>query len=160
MRFWWVNQNRTFRHEVDGGYLWSPKRKANGRINPFYEAMREVAPGDLVFSFADRRIAALGVVSSHAYESPKPVEFGRTGFYWDRIGWRVDVRFTLLPGTFRPADWIDRLRPLQLATLIGPEVETLARAGAGTLPSSSILPERVSPFGRNIFETSCEATPH
>jgi hypothetical protein len=25
MRYWWVNQNQTFRHEVDGGYLWSPK---------------------------------------------------------------------------------------------------------------------------------------
>lgn len=60
MRFWWVNQNQTFRHEVDGGYLWSPKRKANGGINPFYESMREVAPGDLVFSFAERRCRVHG----------------------------------------------------------------------------------------------------
>src|ERR1035441_129479 len=25
MRYWWVNQNQTFRQEQDGGYLWSPK---------------------------------------------------------------------------------------------------------------------------------------
>ena len=31
MRYWWVNQNQTYRHEVSGGYLWSPKRKKNGR---------------------------------------------------------------------------------------------------------------------------------
>jgi len=43
MRYWWVNQNQTYRHEVAGGYLWSPKRKSNGGINPFYESMREVA---------------------------------------------------------------------------------------------------------------------
>jgi len=30
MRYWWVNQNQTFRHEFEGGYLWSPKRNANG----------------------------------------------------------------------------------------------------------------------------------
>jgi hypothetical protein len=30
MRYWWVNQNQTFRHELAGGYLWSPKRNANG----------------------------------------------------------------------------------------------------------------------------------
>lgn len=57
MRYWWVNQNRTFRQEVDGGYLWSPKRNKNGHRNPFYEFMREVSPGDIVFSFCDTRIA-------------------------------------------------------------------------------------------------------
>ena len=30
MRYWWVNQNQTFRQELAGGYLWSPKRNANG----------------------------------------------------------------------------------------------------------------------------------
>jgi putative restriction endonuclease len=38
MRYWWVNQNQTYRHEVQGGYLWSPKRNANGARNPFYES--------------------------------------------------------------------------------------------------------------------------
>lgn len=61
MRYWWVNQNQTYRHELGGSYLWSPKRNANGARNPFYESMREVAPGDLVFSFVDTRIAAIGV---------------------------------------------------------------------------------------------------
>jgi hypothetical protein len=55
MRYWWVNQNQTFRHELGGGYLWSPKRKANGHRNPFYETMREVAPGNLVLSSNCRR---------------------------------------------------------------------------------------------------------
>ena len=30
MRYWWVNQSQTFRQEIDGGYLWSPKRNENG----------------------------------------------------------------------------------------------------------------------------------
>jgi hypothetical protein len=38
-----------YRHEVPGRYLWSPKRKANGQANAFYDFMREVAPGDVVF---------------------------------------------------------------------------------------------------------------
>ena len=41
MRYWWVNQNQTYNHEVRGGYVWSPKRKSNGARNPFYEFMRE-----------------------------------------------------------------------------------------------------------------------
>ena len=91
MRYWWVNQNQTYQHEVPGGYLWSPKRKANGYRNPFYEFMREVAPGDLVFSFCDTKIRAVGIARSYAYEAPKPEEFGSAGRNWEAIGWRVDV---------------------------------------------------------------------
>ena len=36
--------------------------------------MREVAPGDIVFSFCDTRITALGIVSGYCRESPKPEE--------------------------------------------------------------------------------------
>ena len=156
MRYWWVNQNQTFRHEFDGGYLWSPKRNANGGRNPFHEAMREAAPGDLVFSFADTRIRAFGIVTSNAYENPKPGEFGSVGRNWERVGWRVDVAWQLVPTVVRPAEWMELLGPLlpskyaplqadgrglqgvymtelpqpfalQLAHLVGSEVEAIAR---------------------------------
>ena len=111
MRYWWVNQNQTFRHEIEGGYLWSPKRNKNGHRNPFYEFMREVAPGDIVFSFCDTRIAALGIVSGYCRESPKPEEFGTAGTNWSQIGWRVGVRWQRLSNSIRPKDHIARLRP-------------------------------------------------
>jgi putative restriction endonuclease len=110
MRYWWVNQNQTFRQEIAGGYLWSPKRNKNGRRNPFYEFMREVAPGDIVFSFSDTRIAALGIVSGYCRESPKPEEFGTAGMNWSGIGWRVGVRWQRLTNAIRPKDHIARLR--------------------------------------------------
>ena len=112
MRYWWVNQNRTYRHEVEGGYLWSPKRNANGARNPFYESMREVAPGDVIFSFMDTRILAIGIAQSNAWESPKPSEFGAAGQNWENVGWRVKVAFTPLTNRIRPKDHIDLLRPL------------------------------------------------
>src|SRR4051812_21583017 len=112
MRYWWVNQNQTYRHEVQGGYLWSPKRNANGARNPFYESMREVAPGDLIFSFMDTRILAVGVAESYCWESPKPQEFGSSGQNWEDVGWRVKVRFTVLDNKIRPKDHIELLRPL------------------------------------------------
>jgi putative restriction endonuclease len=111
MRFWWVNQNQTFRHEVPGGYLWSPKRSKNSRSNPFYEFMKEVSPGDVVFSFADTRIPAIGIALSNAYEAPKPKEFGQVGAYWDLVGWRINMRFTMFRQSIRPVDYIERLRP-------------------------------------------------
>ena len=110
MRYWWVNQNQTFRQEHAGGYLWSPKRNANGARNPFYETMREVSPGDVIFSFNNTRVAAIGVAKSYCWESPKPQEFGTTGQYWENIGWRISVGFTPLLHQVRPKDHMDVLR--------------------------------------------------
>ena len=93
-RHWWVNQNQTFRQEIDGGYQWSPKRKANNHRNAFYEFMREVAPGDIVFSFKDTLIQAVGVAADFCFEAPKPTEFGATGSNWNRVGWKVPVHWT------------------------------------------------------------------
>lgn len=126
MRYWWVNQNQTYRHEIPGGYLWSPKRNRNNARNPFYDFMREVAPGDVVFSFSDTFIKAIGIAVSHAYEAPKPLEFGQTGAYWDNIGWRVDVRFAELRGPIKPADHMAQLSP-KLPTRYAP----LQENGAG-----------------------------
>jgi len=112
MRYWWVNQNQTYRHEIQGGYLWSPKRNANGARNPFYESMREVAPGDLIFSFMDTRILAVGIAQSYCWESPKPLEFGNAGQNWENIGWKVKVNFRELSNKVRPKDHIGILRPL------------------------------------------------
>jgi putative restriction endonuclease len=112
MRSWWVNQNQTYRHEFRGEYLWSPKRNANGARNPFYESMREVAPGDPIFSFVDTRIVAIAVAQSYCWESPKPQEFGTAGQNWENIGWRVAVRFFELNNKVRPKDHMSILRPL------------------------------------------------
>jgi putative restriction endonuclease len=110
VRYWWVNQNETFREEIEGGYLWSPKRKTNDHRNPFYEFMREVSPGDVVFSFRDTRIAFLGIVTGYCHESPKPEEFRNKGANWSAIGWRVNVQWQRLAHPIRPKDHINRLR--------------------------------------------------
>jgi hypothetical protein len=112
MRYWWVNQNQTYRHEFQGGYLWSPKRNANGARNPFYESMREVAPGDLILSFVDTRIVAVGIAQSYCWESPKLQEFGTAGQNWENIGWKVTVKFTELENKVLPKDHMGVLRPL------------------------------------------------
>lgn len=112
MRYWWVNQNQTYRAEVGGGYVWSPKRNRNGARNQFYENMREVAPGDLIFSFSDTRIPAIGLARSYCYPAPRPEEFGHVGQNWDEAGWRVDVDYVELSTPISPKAHIEAIRPL------------------------------------------------
>ena len=110
MRYWWVNQNQTYRAEVRGSFMWSPKQNANGARNQFYENMREVSPGDVVFSFCDTRIKAIGVVTGRSQTGPKP-DFGSAGSNWSEEGWFVPVDYCGLDNQIRPKDHIEILRP-------------------------------------------------
>src|SRR3954468_3771370 len=101
MRFWWVNHKQTFRHEFEGGYIWSPKRKRDGSGNRYYDFLREVSPGDLIFSYASG-IRGVGPAVSYCYTCPKPEEFGHIGDVWEMLGWRVDVEFEPLPRILQP----------------------------------------------------------
>ena len=110
MRYWWVNQNQTFKHELRGSFMWSPKRNANGARNQFYENMREVSPGDVVFSFCDTRIKALGIATGGSQTGPKP-DFGTAGLNWSQEGWFVPVDYCVLDNQIRPKDHAAILRP-------------------------------------------------
>lgn len=111
MRYWWVNQNATFKHETTGGYLWSPKRTKTSR-NQFYDNMLEVKPGDIIFSFADTYIKAIGVATSGGYAAEKPKVFGSAGQNWPDDGWKVDVEFSLVQKPIRPKDHMHLIEPL------------------------------------------------
>src|SRR5207247_10523594 len=112
MKTWWVNQNKTFRQEFGGGYLWSPMKKRDGSRNQFYENMMIVRPGDLVFSYAGGQVCAWGVALSSAYNAPKPKEFGGAGGAWDADGYKVDVEFRRLARPLSPKAHMELLAPL------------------------------------------------
>ena len=84
--------------------------KADGTRNQFYENMREVSPGDVVFSFCDTRIKAIGIVSGGAQTGPKP-DFGAAGSNWSLEGWFVPVDYCSVNNQIRPKDHIAILRP-------------------------------------------------
>ena len=116
MAYWWVNHKQTRDHEVQGGYLWSPMRNADGRRNQTYENMRLVKPGDVVFSYAFGRIEFIGQVVEAATPSPKPTEFGNVGDYWSDEGWLVSVYFAPAPKPLKPKDRIEVIASMLPAT--------------------------------------------
>src|SRR3954464_1342267 len=124
MRFWWVNQKQTWRHEIGGGYLWSPKRRSDQSRNRFYDNMKEVAPGDRVYCYWNTAIRAYGTLRSFGYDAPKPDEFGSAGRNWSEIGYRADVDYLTLATPLKPRDeWLsiqpllpEKYSPLRSAT--------------------------------------------
>jgi putative restriction endonuclease len=112
VNYWWVSQNKTFDHEVGGGYLWSPITNNAGQRNAAYDHMTEIRAGDVVFSFAGMEIRAVGVALGSAYEAEKPTVFGAAGETWSATGWRVPVEFTPMDSPIRPSQHMEVLEPL------------------------------------------------
>lgn len=110
MRYWWVNQNKTYEEETRGNFMWSPKANKGDRRNPFYDTMTQVSPGDIVFSSFGTRIRSIGVVTGAAQTAPQP-DFRSAGLNWSKVGWFVPVYYCAIQGPIRPQDHIEDLRP-------------------------------------------------
>jgi hypothetical protein len=111
VNYWWVNHKQTAKQELVGGYLWAPTAKVDGRPSRFYDALKVARPGDMVFSFANSRIGAVGEVTGLYVDADKPAELERAGESWARAGWRLPVKFTMLSQPLHPASNMEKLRP-------------------------------------------------
>jgi hypothetical protein len=94
MRYWWVNQNQIYRHEVEGGYLWSPKRNATGPVTWSSRSWTHVSAQS----------------ASHSGIAGKALNRQNSGLQ-AKTG-RTSVAFTRLDNQVRPKDHIDILRSL------------------------------------------------
>jgi len=111
-RYWWVNHKLTARHEIDGGYLWWPKKHARRARNVSHDNLTQAAPGDVVFSHADGRIGAVGVVVDRVRTAVIPVESGKKGDEGrSEAGWLLPVRFETLIRPLAPREHMAQLAP-------------------------------------------------
>ena len=111
-RHWWVNHKQTSK-QSQGGYLWSPKKNKNGARNISCDNMTRAVPGDVVFSYADGKIGAVGFVIDRVRTSPAPVEFGRAAEQSRTdAGWLLPVRFEVLSRPLKPKDHMKVIAPV------------------------------------------------
>jgi hypothetical protein len=143
MRYWWVNQNKTYRLEIDGGYLWAPQ---SGVWH--HESLRHLQPGDLVFSFKDTYISAIGVIQKKAEPMVKP-DFGSHGENWADLGWCVATEYVELENPFKPSELMNLIDPLL------PEKYSPLQPGSGK-GNQIYLTEIPARLGDLLFQLSKE----
>lgn len=74
-----------------------------------YDLMCSVQPGDLVFSYFNSAIRAVGVVMNEARSYARP-DFGLANRFWESDGWLIDVQFQLLDNCFDPKSLLHEYR--------------------------------------------------
>jgi hypothetical protein len=93
--YWWVNQGKTFRHEIEGSLLWAPlASEKDQRPRQHWLNLQEAKTGDQVFHYANGAIRAVGEVKAPAQNAPKPQALGKQG--WATAGLLLPVQYELL----------------------------------------------------------------
>ena len=109
MAYFWVNQNKTYRHERDGQFLWAPKLDEGGNSQHHWTTMTKVQPGDVIFSYVNKTIKAVSTAKTSAFDAQQPASFA--GKMWEDDGWQIDVQFEELSQPLVLSELIEELRP-------------------------------------------------
>ncbi|AVC42597.1 HNH endonuclease [Achromobacter ruhlandii] len=141
MNFWWVNHSKSYKKELEGGYIWCPQvRPGHVQRIPWLNVAK-VRPGDVIISYAKQHVQAIGIALHAAIDSsPKP---GYAEMGWDVPGWEVSVRWERLPMPFSLQPYMDTIR-----TFLAPRNAPLLPNGNAQLAYLSAISNE---FGRWVL---------
>ena len=92
MKYYWVNQGSTWKTERTDGFLWAPLLNKKGKELSHWTILKELEPGDIVFSYVKKNIPAVSFVAKRFKHYDRPKEFDKN-LSWNNKGMRVDVNY-------------------------------------------------------------------
>lgn len=88
MKYWWVNQGKTFEEARKLSVLWAPIFDKAGRKQATWDALDILNPGDVVFHYAEKKIRMISTVASRSRKASKRI---RDKNKWGDDGREVEV---------------------------------------------------------------------
>lgn len=105
-----VFQNKTYKQESEGGFLWAPKENKKGQKFGHWSLMAEINKNDIIIHCANKQIKAISVAKADVYEDNKPSTFETD---WEEKGWKVNCEYLIIPNPIDMTDHRDKLFTLQ-----------------------------------------------
>lgn len=112
MRYWWVNHNMTFKAESEGGFIWAPTLTKSGHRKETWDNLVQVAKGDIVFSYAQQHLCAVGMATAASRPSKRPKFRAEGAQNWHPDGNYVPIAWAPLETRVSPSKNIAAIRDL------------------------------------------------
>lgn len=93
MNFFVVMQNKTFKEENEGEFLWAPKTNKDGNKVFHWTNMTNIKKGDIIFSSYEKKLVSINIAQCSYYESENPFLSNED---WEKSGWMIDLKYHLL----------------------------------------------------------------
>jgi hypothetical protein len=88
-QYWWVNQGKTYKQEVNNDCIWAPLKNEKGKTFFHWENVSKVKSEDIILHYKDGEIFCFSIARSDGYKANKPFESHR----WGKTGWKVDLDY-------------------------------------------------------------------
>lgn len=130
MNYYFVFQNKSFQHELKGGYLWAPKTTETGKKVSHWESMEGVKKGDLILHSVHKKLVAISIVKTDCIEAQQPEELKRERL-WQDSGYMVYTQYLDLKDSIITSDHQDMI--LELQPEVNAPFNRLGRGNTGYL---------------------------
>jgi hypothetical protein len=125
-RHWCLNTSQAELPEIDGAYLWSPKKVPTRSNRQLRFGLTGVAPGDIVFVCTAGSITTIGLALDRARSSPDPR-------LTSSDGWVVPMRFQMLDTPLAAKPHLPRRARPRSGARVEHELSEISDAEAATL---------------------------
>lgn len=112
MNYFFVFQNKTFKEERAGKFLWAPKRNKNGQTFHHWTSMTKVNQGDVIFNSYNGESLAIIVAKESCKDSIRPSDLDSVEL-WEEEGWRVEAEYFDVKSPIKYKDYMDDIKRMQ-----------------------------------------------
>lgn len=99
MNYYLVFQNKSYKEESNGGYIWAPQKNKKGGGEFHWHNVAEVKKGDIILHCFNQRIVAISEAVQNGHEEKRPEQLKERGD-WKKEGWMAEVEYKELDTPF------------------------------------------------------------
>ncbi|MDE5772737.1 MAG: hypothetical protein K2I06_14145 [Ruminococcus sp.] len=114
MKYFWVNQNKTYDIESKFEFLWAPIFNKRNRKEFHWETMLNVMKGDIIFHYSNGKICSISIAKDKCYNCSLPDEMHDFSDEWEKDGRRLNSEYHTLntPMCIKDSAYIDDILKL------------------------------------------------
>ena len=81
MGYFIVFQNKTYKEEMNGGYLWAPQKTSGGYEIFHWSNMTKVKEGDIIFSIYKKKLVSVNIAKGRAVDANRPTDLDKANLW-------------------------------------------------------------------------------
>lgn len=112
MNYFLVMQNKSYKEEQQGQYLWAPQQNSKGQSFYHWKNVTQIKEGDLILHCFKQKIVAMSIAKKDSYISICPRELKEKKL-WGDLGWRVDADYHVINNPINIKNHTEKLLELQ-----------------------------------------------
>lgn len=125
MNYFLVFQNKSYKEEYKGGYMWAPQQNHTGQTFHHWTDMQNIKKGDIIFSSFGGQMLSVLIAKEDCVEHERPVDLDGLEL-WQKEGFLVDAKYVNLNVPITYKDYMDTILVLQ-----GQKYAPFNKAGRG-----------------------------